>query len=107
MNIGDIITTYHKGYWRLIKINRRYYTEDDINRFGKESHQSYYGKKIGDEYSPIFVYEHVMTENFKLAKKKNIQSCDAEYCKKVTKDTIEKMKDEYISGLNELLELLK
>jgi len=103
---GDIITTYHKGYWRLVKIQRRFLTKDDISRFGGAS-GPYAGKKVGDEYSPIFVYEQVMTENFKPVTRKTRKECDASYCQKVTKDIITKMQADFNDGCNQLAALLK
>ena len=96
---GDIITTYHAGYWRLKEIQRRFITKDHLK------YDCYKHKNVGDEYSPIFVYEQVLTKDFKPCKKLT-KECDAAYCQKVTKESIEKKKKEYSENLDKLIGLL-
>lgn len=100
--VGDIITTWHKGYWRLVEIQRRYLTEDYIDRFGG----AYAGKKVGDEYSPMLVYEQVMMENFKMVTKKTRKECDAKHCEKITKEKIDKLQADFNSGCAQLKSLI-
>lgn len=88
--VGDLITTYHKGVWRIIKIERRFYKDErDIPSFYKNE------RKVGDEYSPIIHYERVCTFDGKETKGKG--KCDAQYCEYV---------DKYIESEYERIELL-
>lgn len=103
--VGDIITTYHKGYWRLVKINRRYLTKRDLEMYHEAGEYKY--KKVGDEYSPIFVYEQVMTDSLKPVTRKSQKECDASFCQKVTKDIITKMQADFNEGCKQLAALLK
>lgn len=96
IKVGDIITTYHKGYWRLTKIERRFLVESDL-RFGV-----YKDGKVGDEYSPLYHYELVMDANGKKPKSKRVKSCDAAYCKKFGKKQIEEMKIEFEKRIADL-----
>ena len=102
IKLGDIIRTYHKGFWRLIKIERRFLTKDDLR------YEAYKNHKVGDEYSPMFVYEFVMSSDFKVPKTKKPKqnSCDASYCKKVTAEEVTTMKQIYTDGCDRLAALL-
>lgn len=72
MKEGDIIKTYHKGYFVLDRIERRFKTElwescglrKDLN--------------VGDEMTPLFHYTQIFDENFN--KKTSKKSCDAGFC---------------------------
>lgn len=83
--IGDIMTTYHSGYWKLIDIRQRFLR--------------------GDEISPLFTYEIILTENFRICNEKKTRSCDASYCTKITLEVIENMKNKYLEGLEILSSL--
>lgn len=75
IKVGDIITAYHKGYWRLTQIDQRFY---------KDREPIPQGKKVGDEYSPLFHYELVADSKFAPPKgKAKKQCCDVSYCRKV------------------------
>lgn len=78
IQVGDLITAYHSGYHRLTKIERRCYTQYDIDNFSV-----YKDKQVGEEYKPLFHYEQVLTADYKKTKKKKAMSCDASYCKRV------------------------
>lgn len=86
--VGDIITAYHKGYFRLLSIERRY--------------------KDSKEMSPLFSYEKIMDSNFKLitSKKKSILECDARFCKVLKKSAVEDMKKEFEAGCDRLIAIL-
>jgi tryptophanyl-tRNA synthetase len=78
--VGDLITSYRKGYWKLVKIDRRFYTQKDV-----DTYHCYKDKKVGEEYSPLFHYQAVLTPQGKKVMKANsqIHQCDAVYCKKI------------------------
>lgn len=73
MKVGDLITTYNKGIFRLVSIKRRFYTQEYIDQYRLD-------QIAGTEYSPIFVYESVSDANGKLVKTKKICECDSYYC---------------------------
>lgn len=77
--LGDIITTYHKGYWRLVHIKRRFLTQQDIALY-----DTYKGRSVGEELSPLFTYELVMDSKFRPPSKRvRVESCDRSFCQKV------------------------
>lgn len=76
--IGDVIIAYHKGFWRVIRVIRRYYDAHDVQ---------FRGKTLGVEYSPLLQYEKVMDASFRIpVGKKSLKECDALYCKVVDID---------------------
>lgn len=81
MKVGDLITTYHEGYFILNRIEKRYATEGDVMR-----HPSVY-KKVGEEYSPLYYFTQKYDKNGnpKTSKEK---VCDSSFCKPA-KDRIE------------------
>lgn len=98
-NIGDIIRAYHKGYWRVTSIERRYWSSQD------EKHG--YGK-TGEEYNSLVYYELVMDASFNKPKNKpRINSCDAGFCKKVKKEDLEKQLCNFENNIKKLIEILE
>lgn len=81
MKVGSIITTYHAGYWRLARIERRWYGPGHpIPSFLK-------GRvKAGDEMSPLFHYTALLDSNFNIAQGhgKRTKCCDGNHCHRVT-----------------------
>ena len=90
--IGDLITSYYSGYWRVDRIERR---------FTQYDHGVYEGIPIGTECSPVFYMTEVLTDTGKPRKRKN--SCDAWYCKKVTHEWV----DEQIRNYVELMTTIR
>ena len=76
MKEGDIITTYYKGFFRLTRIVKRFYTSDrDIPSFMHGT------VAIGDEYTPLFYFEKFADANGVPVKKPGKENCcDASYC---------------------------
>lgn len=75
MKIGDLITTYFKGYYRLTKIEKRYITQELKNS------NVYKDSNIGDEYSPLYHFVQIYDSNGNPKKSKEKQ-CDALFCNK-------------------------
>jgi|APSaa5957512535_1039671.scaffolds.fasta_scaffold90832_2 hypothetical protein len=69
--VGDLITTYHEGYWELTSIELRSDPVDDL----------------GNTMNPLFEYEKVAEFNMTEASGYNL--CDASFCKKVDKAFME------------------
>lgn len=79
---GDLITAYHKGIWRVTKIERRFYTQKDIGgRLLPDGSQA----KPGDEYNSLIYYHLVMSSDYKLVKSKRKNFCDASFCWRIDK----------------------
>lgn len=96
-SVGSIVTGYHKGYWKVTQIERRFWTDKD------EKYNS--SRVAGEEYNPLVHYKKVLNENFTAAKK-SYKKCDAGYCKLVTRDIIAEMRKAYNDGLDRLENLL-
>ena len=69
--VGDLITTYHEGYWKLISIELRFDPVDNL----------------GNTMNPLFNYDKVADLNFKKSSGSNL--CDYSYCKKVDESFVE------------------
>ena len=54
MRVGDLITTYYKGFWELTAIEVRRVTEQEI-----KTYSCFANYKIGDEKEPIFYYKKI------------------------------------------------
>ena len=82
-HVGDLILSYHKGFWRITKIDHRYVTESDLKYY------AYKNKKAGDRLTSVLHYELVMSDSFVPPKRKaRINSCDESYCTKITKEYV-------------------
>ena len=101
LQVGDVITAYHKGYWRVVEIQRRFLTKDDL-RFS-----AYKDCKVGDEYSPLIRYELVMdTKGNKPKGKAKTNVCDARYCSKLTREWVEEQKQAAVAQWDAVLGIL-
>lgn len=101
MKEGDLITTYYKGFYRLKRIERRYYTQGDIDR-----HITFKDKKVGEEYSPLYYFTQEYTDEGKLVSTNKEKCCDVQFCKPVSdyiSKEIENMRTREIM-LNSILE---
>ena len=74
MKVGDLITTYNKGFFILERIERRFATEEDVKRY-----QTIFNI-VGEEYSPLFHYsqKYDLEGNIKRSRQ---MSCDSSFCK--------------------------
>ena len=91
MKVGDLITTYNKGFFILEKIERRFFTEDDLRYHPTAV------KKVGEEYSPLFHYSQKYDLEGNIKKSRQM-SCDSSFCKPA---------EEYIKKEIERVEKLK
>ena len=78
IKVGDLITAYHKGIWRVITIETR------------------------KNNSPLFHYRQVLTQSYKPGKNM-VRCCDASYCMKVDDAYIQKLQDD----INQKIAVLK
>lgn len=98
--VGDLVTGFHKGIWKITQIERRYLTKDDLR------HLVYANNKVGDEYSPLVHYTLVLTTKFKKARKLS-NTCAASWCQKIDDSYIREMRSELERQITALEELRK
>ncbi len=91
MKVGDLITAYNKGIWRIDSFVRRFFTRDHLNNYYKRTYDSVTDTyklgngrivKVGDEYAPLINHSLVCTGTGKVSVSKKIKTsqCDADYC---------------------------
>jgi len=92
---GDLITAYHAGFHVVVKVERRFVTKADEERYdGRHG-------KAGDEYNSLVYYKTVMSAKYKPSKSKKEKCCDAAFCFKLSKAQIEKRRAELLKEINE------
>jgi len=96
IKIGDWVTSYTKGYYRVEKIITRYYDEVDI--VDEED------KKIGDEYPDKFVIsKRLLSTNFK--KSIGYDSCSDFFIKPLNKEKLKLLNETLKKNPNWLTDL--
>lgn len=113
LRVGDIITAYVKGFWRITDIRRRFVTEDYFAHTSYEEiepgvYRHRYNHdvlRLGDEYSSLITMERVATQDFKPKTSAKLETCDAAYCTALTIPEIDRLHNQYTTGIN-ALELL-
>ena len=83
IKVGDIVTAYYNGYYRVTKIERRFYTEEDIIRYPLNP------AKVGDEYNALIHGEAVLNRKLCPVKRHKEMICDAAYCEVMTAEHIQ------------------
>lgn len=115
MKIGDIVRGYHKGYWRVVEIERRFYTPDYFKYSSYEEIEPGVYKykyetqgaipetvRIGDEYSPLVHLKQVARADFKPVNQNSIKTCDAEWCRVVTEEELDGLAARYMRNIEAL-----
>lgn len=100
IKVGDIVTAYHQGFWKVTSIEPRTATDFDVFT------ESTRFKKVGDVKSSLIHYELFCDENYNLSesgKRKN--RCDAFLCKVVDVDFIKKLIDQKLEEIDKLIEM--
>ena len=97
LKVGDLITTYNKGFFILDSIEKRYVTKD------MQRYTPYEGIDIGDEIVPLFHYTQRYTADGDPRKGKS-NSCDASFCNLAYNELelVIRDKEKVISKLKEL-----
>lgn len=80
LEIGDLVTTYHKGVWRITDIERRFVRHDD---YGQRTLPNGDVAKVGDEYNSLIHYEKVLNGNYNRVRGNTRKKCDASFCTKL------------------------
>jgi len=100
LQVGDLITAYHKGYWVVTKIEHRY-INSSLQCLGCYQHL-----KVGDEYNSLVFYSKVANAHGRILKSKTIKCCDESYCSLINQDLLQKKQEEFqveISNLQDLI----
>lgn len=95
MKAGDIVTGYHKGYWKVEGIERRIFEECDLfyhNNGSLVRNPSYKGKSIGDDYDPIVYYKQVADARGNQKNGKRTYECCFSYCKPAKEYILDQIK---------------
>lgn len=87
ITVGDLVTGYHKGIWKVTKIDRRFLTQDDLR------YQAYKDREVGEEYSSLVHYQQVLTEDYQKGRKVS-KNCDISYCRKIDDAFIKEKREE-------------
>lgn len=86
---GDIVTSYEDGYFRVTKVERRFYTKDDEDSFDFLEKKYGVRPKIGDEMNPTIHSELLVTDDFEI--EEGMDECDATFCERVNKRLTKKI----------------
>ena len=85
--IGDLITTYNKGYWKLIHLKRRFHDNHPI--------------------ASLAHYEKVSDAEGNPPKSRIVKQCDISWCRKFTKEALAKMQIEEHDQISRKYKLLR
>lgn len=105
IKIGDVITTYHPGYFKVIKIKRRWVKLGGYSKWDYIDESSDPALR-GEEGAPIVVYLKIAKPDGTPIKGKVPQSCDSAYCK-LAIDAIPKRIESLDKEKEQLLNILK
>jgi hypothetical protein len=105
LQVGDLIRCYHKGVWRVTKIEHRYVTKDDL-KCGAYEGSKYEGSKQGDECYSLLYYERVANGDLKPASKMK-KCCDEFYCGKIDKLFLQERIDDLESKIKMVQDFAK
>jgi hypothetical protein len=97
LQVGDVVTGYAKGYWRIVSIQRRFLTEGELKFYPETA-------VVGDEYNPLVHLELVCNSQF-TKRGKRTSVCDISYCRRVNKSFIDaeiKLLEKKIKAFREL-----
>lgn len=110
MKIGDIITTYQKGFWRLNKFEDVLCTQADVDYYNKCGKNSFV---VGDVKYTLCHYTQICDAKFNFKRNKIEKCCNVSYCKVVDEERLKELKLEkekqyldYINNLEEIRKLL-
>jgi hypothetical protein len=100
--VGDVVTAYEPGFWRITEIIPRYFTRDRTGRPTVPATPD----TPGAENVPVFAYEKVLDADFSIPEFAATSFCVYSRCRKITVGEIEVMKQEYADGMERLKVLL-
>lgn len=115
LRIGDIVTGYRKGIYRITEIIPRFYTheyfkyssyeqvEPDIY---KRKNAPYDVKRVGDEYEPLIKLRCIATQTYKPVNDNREYHCSASYCVPLDSAAIADIVHAYTTNLAALEALL-
>ena len=75
IKVGDIITTYYKGFFKLQRIEQKFMTEE-LRRYGP-----YKDVEVGAWYGSMFHFTQVADVDGKPKVSKVLKQCDSAHCR--------------------------
>lgn len=89
IKIGDLITTYWKGFYEVTRIERRWENKKGETYYERYANclSVYDPETCGDEINPLYHFIQKYSSEGKPVKLKTIKSCDTQFCK-LAKDFI-------------------
>ena len=83
MKVGDLITTYFKGFYELVRIERRWEYRLGTTLYQKQANckSIYDPETCGEEMSPLFYFKQKYSAEGKPVNIKTIKCCSASFCK--------------------------
>lgn len=114
VKIGDIITAYRKGYYRVVSIRYRFYSENDFkwlpeDRKGADGTYVINDQrvKVGDEFSPLVGMTQVFSDHFAPYVRDTVYWCDMSYCQRVTEEGVRRVMEQLEQNLSLLLAMVQ
>lgn len=82
MKVGDLVTSYWKGFYEIVKIERRWENKDKTTPHGRSSYcfTEYDPETCGKEMRPLLFLTQRYTAEGTLIRGKAIRTCDSSYC---------------------------
>jgi len=79
---GDLIRSYHKGFWRVTAVERRFNNQQGL---------FYEDLPVGAEIHSMILYELVLDSTFRApsGKRPKHGSCDVGFCEKITPEWVD------------------
>ena len=88
IQVGSFVTGYHKGVWKVTRIEEQFITQYDLRT------HYYKNEQVGDLKNIIIYYEKVMGDDFHYPHARLRKCCGAPYCKLVDAKFLQDIKDE-------------
>jgi len=112
LRIGDYVRGYHKGVWKITKIEPEFYTQQDVDDWNTTA-QWYLNRqpnshpwKVGDVKHILIHYTKVMGVNFDKPYRRLKKTCWIEHCEKVDAKFVSELRDEYARRIDALSRLV-
>lgn len=88
--VGDIVTAYEKGIWRIEEIIPRQVTEEMLK------YRAYSTMKVGDEMVPSVRCTKLFDSKMKPIKGNRASECNIAWCERVSVKTLRKEAEDFL-----------
>ena len=90
LKVGDLVTSYGAGYFRISGITRRFYASDTEHIMLYQNKSDGKARRLGDEYNPLIQVTRLLNTNFEKSIKAD--ECDGMYCTRLAGQELNKVK---------------